>query len=123
MAVLETLVYQVLRDNAGVAAVVSGRIYPLILPQGCILPAISYERVSTSPVVSLSGFSNLESARVQIDCMASTYSAAKGLAALVFTAMNSATLFKSVPLGQTDILENDTMTYRVSMDFSAWNIP
>lgn len=123
MAVLETLVYQVLRDHAGVSALVSGRVYPLMLPQGCALPAISYQRVSTDHVASMDGYSGLERVRVQIDVMASTYAGAKALATQVMSAMNSTLLFKCVPDSQIDMLENDESTYRVSIDFMVWNSP
>lgn len=123
MAILETLIYQTLRDHGGISALVSGRVYPLMLPQGCSLPAISYQRVSTDYIVSVGGYSGLERVRIQIDVMASTYAVSKALANQVVTAMNSTLLFKCIPEMQMDILENDTMTYRVSMDFMAWNSP
>lgn len=102
---------------------VSGRVYPIMLPQGCALPAISYQRVSTDHVVSLDGYCQLERVRIQIDVLASTYAGAKALATQAMRAMNSTSLFKCVPDSQIDMLENDESTYRVSMDFVVWNSP
>lgn len=39
----------------GVTSVVSTRIYPDVLPEGCVYPAIVYARSSTDPVDSIGG--------------------------------------------------------------------
>lgn len=76
---LETALVRYLEANPGVNALVAGRIYPLQLPERVTLPAIRYQRVSTSPVVAHTGFSELERARVQLSVHAATYEEAAGV--------------------------------------------
>lgn len=46
---IEAVLYSRLRDFAGLAALVGDRIYPIVLPQKCPLPAITYKRITTPP--------------------------------------------------------------------------
>lgn len=61
------------------ATTAEGRIYPKVLPPGVILPAISYSRISTPRVRSLTGFSHLAMPRFQFTAWAETYAGAKAL--------------------------------------------
>lgn len=121
MSALEPKIVTLLSGNAGVSALVSTRIYPLILPQDSALPAITYQRVSGGHINSTTGFSDQENPRIQIDSMATTYAGAKTLAAAVFSAMESATTYKAILIGDIDIYEDEPEIYRVSMDFSVWH--
>lgn len=49
----ETELYDAL-NVGGVTSLVSARIYPDALPEGCVYPAIVFARSSTTPVVSIS---------------------------------------------------------------------
>lgn len=86
MTVEEWLVAH-LKADAGVSALVSSRIYPLLLPEGAALPAISYQTVGDVLHYSHSGNSKLRRARVQITCHADTYAGAKSLAGAVKTSL------------------------------------
>lgn len=121
MSVLEPKIYTVLSGSSAVSAVVSARIYPLVLPQDVTLPAITYVRISGGQVNSMGGYSGLENPRMQIDVWGATYTAAKTLAALVHAAMSAATTFSALLISDMDLYEDDTKIYRVSMDFSVWN--
>lgn len=121
MSALEPKIVTLLEGNAVVSALVSTRIYPMILPQDPTLPAITYQRVSGGQISSTDGFSNYENPRIQIDSMATTYAGAKAVAAAVFAAMELSTTFKAVLIGDTDIYEDEPEFYRVSMDFSVWH--
>ena len=123
MAVLETLVYSTLTGNSSVAAIVSTRVYPLILPQGCDLPAITYERISTEYISTLSGFAGMERVRMQIDVLAESYSAAKSLSASVITAMDRSLLFKCLVDSCQDTVADVDGIYMSSIDFLVWNAP
>lgn len=113
---IETQVKNALADETDAGP----RVYPLSMRDRKEYPAIVYQRVGSSPVNSLSGYSGKESVRVQIDCYAATYGAAKALAGQVRTRM--ATLV-STPQGEIDLYENDTnpKLYRVTLDFNIWN--
>lgn len=77
----ESVVYTLLSGSAGVAALVSGRIYPGRIPQNATMPVISYELVSSVeilPVNALAGGVLLRS-RVQVTVLAKSYSNLKAV--------------------------------------------
>lgn len=65
--------------NSALAALQSGRIYPIQLPQSPTLPASTYMVISNLADYSQDGLSS-QTPRVQIDCYAVTYLAAHALA-------------------------------------------
>jgi hypothetical protein len=75
MAATEAIVTALLSGVAG------GRAYPQFRPQNGTLPAVVWSIISTTPqgVLSQSSGGGLWSARVQIDCIESNYSACKAL--------------------------------------------
>jgi hypothetical protein len=79
MSIEEKIFYR-LRTNDAVSALVGTRIYPIQLPPGRTLPAITYTRVSTVRGHCLGGPSGRLRPRIQIDCWADTYSGARTLA-------------------------------------------
>lgn len=121
----EERLYTLLTEDAAVNAVVAGRVYPVRMPEaeGATLPAIVYTRISGGQVSSVRGGSGLENPRVQVDCWATTYAGAKGLATAVREAMDGggAEGLKSVLLAHMDMVDDETGDYRVSMDFSVWH--
>jgi hypothetical protein len=67
----------ILADPA-VATLLGDRAYPLVLPQAPTLPALTYQRIpGGTRVESHGGDSGLTQARIQLDCWAETYLAAK----------------------------------------------
>ena len=98
------------------------RVFALVLPQkvaAARVPAVSYQRVSNIPVVSLDGHSGLDHVRMQVDSWAGTYGAAKSLASEVRTAMTAAG-FKGLLATDHDEFEPETGFYRVSADYLCW---
>jgi hypothetical protein len=95
----------------------------VLLPQNCTLPAITYQRISSSDQHVLDGRSSMENARIQIDVMATTYAVTKSLASLVVTAMEGASTFSGLMMTDLDMWEDEAECYRVSMDFSVWHKP
>jgi len=77
---IEAAIFSRLTNDAAVSALISSRVYPLILPQNSILPAVTYTRVSGERVRSLSGPSGLALPRFQIDSWAESFSVVKDLA-------------------------------------------
>jgi len=65
----------------------NARIYPIGRYQGTALPAITYQRVATTPINHSTGQVDTEFCTVQVNCFGATYTAAKGLAAAVATAL------------------------------------
>lgn len=75
---LEKGLYSVLTGNSPQTSA-ADRVYPR-LPQGVTHPAIRYQRISTNRVLAITGPVGVTAATVQVDCRATSYSAAKGLA-------------------------------------------
>jgi hypothetical protein len=92
MPILEDTLETYLRAASAVAALVSGRIYPQVLPSrkdGPLLPALTYTRISGPADKTLAGANGRVVARVQLDCWAERYAEAKALAAAVKAAMDA----------------------------------
>lgn len=101
------------------AALVSGRCYPLNAPDPVDKPYITFQVVSNIPSVSLDGPNGTENRRMQIDIWDKTYGGAKALELSVKAAMVSA-VFTNIPLSTGDLYESETQLYRVTMDYSIW---
>lgn len=69
--------------DAGIAAVVGTRVYPIKIPQGVNAASIVYTRVSGRGDYHMAGPSGLAMPRFQIDAWAPTGDAATALAALI----------------------------------------
>lgn len=118
--------------DESVAAIVGPRVYALQLPQRPTYPAITFRRVGVQRFPTLDGGPELAGVRVQVDCMATGYEAAKNLAAAVRGALHGhrgdlgGVVVQSVELdgGETDLdeVEGDRAMRWVSLDFSIWLI-
>lgn len=117
---IEQDVITVLNASAAVQAICGQRIYALVRPQDDILPAAVYQRVSTVPINSLTGFSGLDAVRLQITCYASTLLAAKQLAAEISMALNGASSLKSTRVMELDGQDPETKDFHVIVDFNIW---
>ncbi len=109
--------------DTGVSSIVADRIYPLIAPQGVTAPWIVFQVVDEQLVYSLSGYSNLGWARIQIDCYAGTYKAARDLGDAVAAVFRSIVEigFTSSQLQRRELYEDATKLHRVSFDFQLWS--
>lgn len=77
----EKAIRAMLTGAAGVTSLVSDRIYPVPLPQGCTLPAIAVEHVSTIELTTVDANSayGLVRSRIQVTVLAKTYPEQKTL--------------------------------------------
>lgn len=117
---LESAIYTVLTGNADVKRMVTRRVYPIVLPQNCDFPAVSYQRITGVKVNDLQGYGNLQNARIQVDAWAKSYDEVKQLGAYIHTAMNGAGTFHSLLVTDSDGYDADAGLFRLTMDFSAW---
>jgi hypothetical protein len=58
---IDDAMYSYLSTYAGLVALVSKRIYPIVMPLNVTLPAVSYQRISTERVHAFSSGCNLSS--------------------------------------------------------------
>lgn len=87
----ETELFDALTEAAPVAALVSTRVYPDLVPQDQALPAIGYARLSTEPVTTIhSSAPVMERVTLEVACMATTRAGADALATVSQTALAAA---------------------------------
>ena len=79
--------YARLTADAAVSAVVGTRVYWVNRPQDSALPAIRLQTVSDPREQHLKDYTGARQTRVQADCFAATYGAARQLAEKVVTAL------------------------------------
>lgn len=91
--VAEQSLYSLLTSAAGVTALISTRIYPDAMPEGCIYPAIVFARNSTEPIASISNINFGSDVTMTVDCWAKTRSSADAVAAAVTSAINNSDFF------------------------------
>ena len=121
----EEILYSLLTNESDVTDLTGLRIYPNLLPQGCAMPAITYQRISGHREHCLGGPSGRARPRFQIDCWAADYDGAKDLANKVRLCLdgfkgdiNTESDVGGITLeADRDIWEDDINVYRISMDF------
>lgn len=103
---------------------VSGRIYPVQLPQDVTYPAVRYQTVDEVRESALDADMGLVRLRMQVDAFAATYSAAKGLAAALRSALkrqawtqNAVEVLDALLENVQDDYEDAVKVYRVRQDF------
>lgn len=77
-----------LLSDTTIAGLVSGRIFPLRLPQKAEMPAIVYQQISGVRFAHLRGAEALARPRFQVDCWARTHDGAVALGAFVRQRLN-----------------------------------
>ena len=117
---IEATVLAALTSGSPAPTAAGDQVYAGLLPFDSVTTGISFSRISTDPLVSLAGDSFLDRVRIQIDCWAPTYGAAKSLGNEARFAMANYAGLKSMPDTMRDDFEPDTRLYRVSMDFFVW---
>lgn len=117
---IEQDVVNALLNNSSVTDIVDSRIYPLQRPQTDPLPALVYQRVSTTPENSLQGFSGIDAVRLQFSCYAKTLIDAKELAMVLRVALDTDTDIKSTCVMEMDEQDLETRNYRTIVDFNIW---
>jgi hypothetical protein len=86
----ETELYDALTEAAPVAALVGARVYPDLVPQEQVLPAIGYARLTTEPITTIhSSAPVMERVTLEVACMASTRTGADALADVASVALGA----------------------------------
>lgn len=125
MARLEAAIYSILSNDANVIAIVSTRIYPLLLPQDADLPALTYSRISTERESAFMTDPGLSTARIQIDVWAETVADMMNLSEKVRAALHRYTpgtaggcqIVESHIDNEISLYEPDTEVYHMVIDF------
>jgi hypothetical protein len=125
MADFATALFTRLTTDAAVSAVVGTRVYWVKVPQGTALPYVRLQTISDPRPVHLQGYESARVTRVQADCFAATYGAARGLAEKIVTAVAVPADVGGVHFGFTkaegpqdlgEDIAGGTFTHRASLD-------
>lgn len=114
---MTTLIQDILALLAPIAA--GGAWYAVNSAEPPTYPFIVWQRVVSTTNNNLSGASDLQNTRIQVDVFSRQISEANTLAASVVSAM-AASSIKNVQLSSQDFYEDAVKAYRVSIDFSVW---
>ena len=96
---------------------VSGRVYPLLMPQDTLKPAIVVTVITDIDLQSLNNPLPYGSElRIQLDCYAESYKDVKALLGAVKTAMYSFTYYPH-GFNSRDVYEKDTKLHRQLIEF------
>lgn len=124
---IEQAIRYILVNDATVKAITT-RCYPVTIPQDPTYPLIIYAKISGMRDHVLQGPSGLANPRFQIEAWATTYSAAKDLAAAMRGALNNYRgTVGTVRIGscliqsERDIYEPEAACHRVVMDYTIWH--
>lgn len=131
MAIMEGALIDLIKTDPTIAAVVGDRVFPLRRAQGSAYPAIVVTRISGQPLYADDGEVGLQDARVQIDSVAQSYTAAKDLAQMVrrllsaFSGVHQGITFSYIMLDEErDLAESgaNAAEYptRVALDCIVW---
>lgn len=123
----EESLYKHLINDIGVKAIIEERIYPLMLPQKSLLPAVTYQKVSGERLHSLQGDTGYTMPVFQISSRAETYAQCKALAEQIrlslqnFTGIMGGTdgidIGAVLLLGEIEGYEPDTSGWFNHLDF------
>lgn len=125
---IEEAIYSYLSTHAGLIALTSTRIYPMALPYNPIMPAVTYQRVSTAPL-QMFGSTAKTTARFQVTAWATTYLSAREVAAQIVTALDaySGTMggvggvaCDWTWMNSVDLIDPETKWTYCPVDFEVW---
>jgi len=102
----------------------NSRVYPMILPQGCIMPAAWYQLISLLPTDVKETTSKIDICHIQISVFDTTYSSVNTLAGGIRTALDGysgesegVTIDSIVFSDETDLFEQDTLLFHKAQDY------
>jgi hypothetical protein len=127
MATLEDAIYNILANDAAVAAVVGTRIYRVRMPDNPTFPAITYQTTYGTQVESFTGYSGLKMPVVAIDCWGKTAKVTQELAEKVRTALHGYSgTYSDIRIDNVlewsfvEMYESDTETFHISCSARFW---
>ena len=79
MSVVEEAIHTILTSESAITNIVATRVYPVVIPQGGTIPAVTYQRISTPRIWDLDGPDGMATPRMQLNCWGTSYSSASSL--------------------------------------------
>jgi hypothetical protein len=116
---IEASILQQLQDDGAVGALAADRIYAGAFPEGITLPAVSFFRVGTDPIMYLDGTRDtLLQAKFEVIAWAEDYATAKDLADAIRDALVGSTAFRASWTNQSDQYNDTPPVYFVVQEFN-----
>jgi len=116
----ESDLYAALTARAALTALVSTRIFPDVIPEGCLLPAIVYQRASTAPVTTIGSVTVAEDIRFVITAWAETRTAADAVASEIVPALASS---GNPSVDRSTGFDPECGLYAATVDVDWWHLP
>lgn len=125
---LESNLHNIITSDASFSALADDRLYPVILPGDPVLPAVTYQRITTRRDYTTTGPVGLSRVRMQFDAWANGYAECKQLHTALLAILENrdsyagtfpdGTRIDSIMLNTvSDGYAPDARIYRVSIDF------
>lgn len=117
---IEADLYTRLSGFAGLTALVSTRIYPLVIPQDGALPAVAYQRISAIRTSSMGEDDGIVRARFQVTVWDTTFDSIRAVAEQIRQALQRYTtsgIQAIYFLNETDLYDPETLEYGSALDF------
>ena len=100
MADFASALFTRLSTDTGVSGLVGTRIYWVKVPQGAALPYVRLQTISDVRPQNLGAYDSARQTRIQADCFAVTYGAARGLAEKIIAAVAAPATVGGVQFGR-----------------------
>jgi hypothetical protein len=116
--------YRQLSSYSPLAALISTRIYPVVAPQDCARPYVTYQRVATDPTYLHGGADAMGNDLVQFDAFGDNPDSVRAVANEVKAALDSwssPVVNRAFIRYDEDMYESDIKLYRVSIDAEVWS--
>lgn len=111
----ESDVYQLLKSNVAIKALINERVYPMVASQNVVKPYLTYQVISGLKLQCMGGQIYQGDYRMQIDCFSLTYSNVKAISEAVKNALVG--FMDSNNISIIDDYENETALFRQIIDF------
>lgn len=118
---IEADLYTRLTGHAGLSALVSTRVYPLLAPQDATLPYVTYQRISAPVLHTFARGAPATQARFQFDAYAASGLSAQQVAAQLRTALiamtsDTVSVYEVLIASSHGDYERETALFRESVD-------
>ena len=80
---MEAGIQQLVTASEAVSALIGARMYPLILPESPVFPAVTYQVISSIEEMTLNGPLGIFTARVQVEAWSGSYGETKAVMAAI----------------------------------------
>ena len=111
----EKKVYELLKNDTGVKALIDGRVYHLVAPQNVQKPYMIYRVITGLKIQCLGGQIFQGDYRMQLDCFGTSYASVKAISQAVESALVG--FLSSNNINIMDDFEDETGLFKQIIDF------